>query len=97
MWEEPFGLVAVEAMAAGRPVCASRVGGLQEIVRHDETGFLFDRGDGAGLTKVLARLLDHPALRARCGAVGRQLVEREYDWHRVITRHYVPLIEELCS
>ena len=53
LWEEPFGLVALEAMASGRPVCASRVGGLSHIVSDGETGILFPRGGrqcpGAGL------------------------------------------------
>ena len=40
IWEEPFGIVALEAMATGLPVCATRIGGLQDIVVHDTTGLL---------------------------------------------------------
>jgi glycosyltransferase involved in cell wall biosynthesis len=95
VWEEPFGLVAVEAMATGRPVCASRVGGLQEIVLHEETGFLYDRKDSEALAGYLDLLLDRPDLRARMGALGRWRAEREYDWEKVIAKHYPPLLEGL--
>ena len=97
VWEEPFGLVAVEAMATGRPVCASRVGGLQDIVVDGETGFLFDREDHATLSERLAALLDDPALRERMGRASRQRVEEEYAWEQVVRRHYPPMLERLLS
>jgi glycosyltransferase involved in cell wall biosynthesis len=97
IWEEPFGLAALEAMAAGRPVCAACVGGLQGIVRHEETGFLFGRGDGAELARQLARLLDDADLRVRMGKAGRRLAEQEYDWARVVETHWPPLLERILS
>jgi len=97
IWSEPFGLVALEAMAVGRPVCASRVGGLQHIVRDGETGFLFDRADGAGLAECLARLLDDSGLRLRMGEAGRRRVETMYAWDRVITEYYPPILERLSA
>lgn len=96
IWEEPFGMVAVEAMASGRPVCASRVGGLQDVVTHGETGFLFDREDSEGLAQCLRLLLDDPALRRRMGAAARTRAETEYDWRRIVAKHYPPLLEELA-
>jgi glycosyltransferase involved in cell wall biosynthesis len=96
-WEEPFGIVAVEAMAAGRPVCAARVGGLQEIVIDGESGFLFNRGDAGDLARRLGALLDDGALRSRMGTVGRARAEIEYDWANIIARHYPNLIEDLAS
>jgi len=95
IWEEPFGLIAVEAMAAAKPVCASRVGGLQRIVRDGQTGFLFERGDTIGLADRLERLLDDAALRERMGAAGRSVACDEYDWDRVIARHWPPLLDEV--
>lgn len=95
IWQEPFGLVAVEAMASGRPVCASRVGGLQDIVVDGETGLLFDVEDAAGLARCLARLLDDPPMRARMGAAGRARAEAEYDWRRIIERYYPSILEGL--
>lgn len=95
VWEEPFGLAALEAMAAGRPVCASRSGGLQHIVRHRGTGFLFDRGASAQLAQQLACLLDDAPLRRDMGWAGRAVAEAEYDWPRVIQHHWPPLIERI--
>jgi glycosyltransferase involved in cell wall biosynthesis len=96
LWEEPFGLVAVEAMAAARPVVASRVGGLKDIVRDDLTGYLCPPGDAAALAECLGILLDRQELRHSMGRAGRLVVEEEYDWSRIIRRHYLPLIEELA-
>jgi len=93
-WDEPFGLVAVEAMATGRPVCASRVGGLQHIVEHEETGLLFERGDYAALSFHLARLLDDTPLRERFGQAARQRAET-FDWKEVVARSYPPLLESV--
>lgn len=97
VWEEPFGLVAVEAMATGRPVCVARVGGLQEIVVHGETGFVYDRYDDEALARHLRTLLDDPALRRRMGDAGRKRVEQEYDWKQVVSKHYPPILEEIVS
>jgi glycosyltransferase involved in cell wall biosynthesis len=95
IWEEPFGLVAVEAMASGRPVCASRVGGLQHIVRDGETGFLVARAGAAELAQRLAQLLDDAPLRRRMGDAARAVAEAEYDWKRIIATHYPPLLESV--
>ncbi|HNT89518.1 MAG TPA: glycosyltransferase family 4 protein, partial [Candidatus Hydrogenedentes bacterium] len=94
LWAEPFGIVAVEAMAAGKPVCAGRIGGLRDIVRDGETGFLFEPGDATALARCIERLLDDAPLRERLGAEARR-VARDYDWDRIIERHYLPLLEEL--
>lgn len=97
IWDEPFGLVAIEAMAAARPVVAARVGGLQDIVHHGETGYLFARGDAEALAQCLNLLLDRPELRQRMGAQGRAVVERQYDWDVIIRERYLPLVEELLA
>ena len=96
LWEEPFGLVAVEAMATGRPACVARVGGLQEIVVHGETGYVYDRHDHQALAGHLGQLLDDPELRRRMGNAGRKRVEEEYDWKQVVSKHYPPLLEALA-
>ena len=97
VWEEPFGLVAVEAMALGVPVCASRLGGLADIVRHGETGFLFAPGDAAELAEQLNTLLDDSALRYRLGEAGRRVAEREYDWDGIIEQRYLPFLRGLIT
>lgn len=72
---EPFGLVALEAMACGRPVVASRVGGLQEIVIHGETGLLVPPGDPDALAEALMTLLKDAALREHMGRAARLRAE----------------------
>lgn len=95
VWEEPFGLVAVEGMAARKPVVASRVGGLAEIVRHGTTGYLFTSLDTGELAGHIDRLLDDPGLCTRLGEEGRRVVEAEYEWRVIIGRHYLPLLEQI--
>lgn len=95
VWEEPFGMVALEAMATGRPVCASRVGGLQEIVVHTKTGFLFEREDAGELAKQLDVLLDNPELRLRMGIAAQDRVDEEYTWSQIILRKYYPVFEQV--
>ena len=69
---EPFGRVAVEAMFAERPVVASAVDGLAEIVVDAQTGLLVPPGDEYRLAAALVRLVDNPHLRHRMGLAGRK-------------------------
>lgn len=77
---ELLGLAALEAMASGLPVVASRVGGLPEIVRDGETGFLVEPGDVDALRGRLALLLENPVLADRMGQAGRELVLERFTW-----------------
>jgi glycosyltransferase involved in cell wall biosynthesis len=71
---DAFPTVALEAMTAGVPLVASRVGGLVEQVVEGETGVLVPAGDAPALAAALQRLMDDPALRERLGASGRERV-----------------------
>jgi glycosyltransferase involved in cell wall biosynthesis len=71
LMHEAFGLVALEAMSEGRPVIASRIGGLPDIIRDDEDGLLVEPGDVKGLRTALARVLADSSLRSRLGEAGR--------------------------
>jgi glycosyltransferase involved in cell wall biosynthesis len=71
-WAEPFGTVVLEAIAAGRPVVASRVGGIPDMVVDGENGYLVPPGDADALRGALARLLADPALRARMASMSLQ-------------------------
>lgn len=90
--EEALGRSAVEAMGAGRPVVASRIGGLPFTVVDELTGFLFEPGNLHDLVRQLSRLLDDPGLRQRLGAAGRRRFEEHFTWPVVIERHYRPLL-----
>jgi glycosyltransferase involved in cell wall biosynthesis len=70
-WDDPFPTVNIEAMAAGRPVVASRVGGVPEAVQDGTTGLLVRAGDDTELCAALASLVDDPARRRRLGDAGR--------------------------
>ncbi len=80
--KEGFGLAAVEAMAAGKPVVASSVGGLPEIVKHDETGFLVEPNNPSVLAEALARLIGDPQLAQQMGQHGRERAEKFFDFHK---------------
>jgi glycosyltransferase involved in cell wall biosynthesis len=80
---EGFGVVCAEAMAYARPVVATAVGGLADLVRHEETGLLVQPGDPCALRAALERLLDDPELRRRLGAAGRARVSELCDWDTV--------------
>ncbi len=76
---EGYGVVARQAMAHGRPVVATAVGGLVEAVVDGETGLLVPPGDVAALRVALERLLGDPDLRARLGAAGRERARERYS------------------
>lgn len=74
-WEEAFGLVAVEAALMERPVVATRVGGLPEVVVDGETGILVEKENSAGLASAIACLLEQPETVVKMGKAGRQRAE----------------------
>lgn len=86
-YEEPLGLVAVEAMAAGRAVIASRTGGLAEVVADGETGILVPPGDVGELAAALRRLAGDRELCDRFGRAGRERVRR-FDGLDALERLY---------
>lgn len=78
---EGFGLSVLEAMALGRPVIATAVGGLREAIRDGENGMLVPPGSVDALAGRLLRLLRDPALRERLGRRARETVRAEYLIH----------------
>jgi glycosyltransferase involved in cell wall biosynthesis len=79
---EGFGVVCAEAMAHGRPVVAGDVGGLRDLVVHEETGLLVPPKDVDALRGALRRLLADRELRRRFGAAGRARIGEHFTWQR---------------
>ena len=77
---ELLGLSVLEAMACGAPVVASRLGGVPEVVRHGDTGFLAAPGDVDDLRRQLEEVLGDPALARRLGDNAHQLVVERFTW-----------------
>jgi glycosyltransferase involved in cell wall biosynthesis len=80
---EPFGIVPLEAMACGKPVVASAVGGQLDTVADPGTGRLVPPGAPEALARAVGALLADPAQREVCGAAGRRRVLSRYGWARV--------------
>jgi glycosyltransferase involved in cell wall biosynthesis len=94
---EGLGLVPIEAMLAGRPVIASDVGGLPEVVTHGETGLLVPPGDVAALVEGLALLADRADLRVRMGEAGRERARRCFSRQAMVEatlREYRAVVAE---
>jgi glycosyltransferase involved in cell wall biosynthesis len=85
-WEEVFGWVIAEAMAHRRPVIATRVGGIPEVVADDETGWLIERGDVEELARKLLALLGDAARRKAMGIAGRTRVDAKFDLRKNVAQ-----------
>jgi glycosyltransferase involved in cell wall biosynthesis len=91
---EGFGVACAEAMAHGRPVVASAVGGLVDHVEDGVTGVLVPPRDPSALRAALVRLLGDADLRERLGTAARERARERYDW-AAVTRRLVGLYEEV--
>ncbi len=94
--QESFGIVLLEAMAAGKPIIASAIEGYMGIIGSGEQGLLFPRKDPEALAKALAVLIDNPDYARQLGATGRRLVEK-YRWKvvaRQVETYYYDCIAE---
>jgi D-inositol-3-phosphate glycosyltransferase len=99
-WYEPFGLTPLEAMACGRPVVGSNVGGLSFTIQHGVTGMLVPPRRSDELAAVLDQLLRQPETRASMGRQGRARVKREFTWATTARRTaalYESLLDEWRS
>ena len=78
-WDEPFGLVNIEAGACGKPVVSTQVGGIPEIIEHGGNGFLVQRDDLDSLVMYTERLITDASLREKLGRNGYHIVERKFS------------------
>lgn len=90
---EPFGLVAVEAMLAKKPVIGSNHGGLTEIIVHNETGFLVEPNNEKALEEAISKLIESPELRTLYGENGYQRAINEFSVERYIQSFEKVLLE----
>ena len=75
-----------EAMAHGKPVVATRVGGIPELIVEGKSGFLVDRGNTQAMSKRVLQLLNDDDARIRMGALGREIVETKFDLSKNVTQ-----------
>ncbi len=97
--EEGFPNAVLEAMAAGKPVVATRVGGVPEAVVHGETGLLVPPKDPEALAEAICWLLEHPTEAARFGEAGRRRVTERFELTGMVRQYeavYERLVAEKC-
>jgi phosphatidylinositol alpha-mannosyltransferase len=93
--QESFGIVLLEAMAAGKPIVASAIPGYQEVVRHQQEALLVEPRDEQALAVSLVHLLVDEQLRRRLGAAGRQRAA-QFSWDRIASQvlaYYAEVVE----
>lgn len=87
---------ALEAMACGKPLVASRVAGIPEVVRDGENGLLVEEKNPAHLAEAIARLLGSPDLAQRMGQANRAKIEQELTW-RSVAKRFVEVYEQALA
>ncbi|MDB9490333.1 glycosyltransferase family 1 protein [Dolichospermum circinale CS-534/05] len=94
---EPFGLVAIEAMACGTPVVASDVGGLQFTVVNEETGLLVPPQNVPAFNHAIDQILSHPQWQQELGKAAKKRVIDKFSWHGVasqLDKLYTQLLQQ---
>jgi glycosyltransferase involved in cell wall biosynthesis len=84
---EGFGLVLIEAMAAGVPVIATDVPGIRDVVRHEHDGLLVPPGQPERLANAITRVVTEPGLRRRLIDAGLETVRARYTWDKIIPQY----------
>jgi glycosyltransferase involved in cell wall biosynthesis len=85
-WEEVFGWMIAEAMAHGKPVVATRVGGIPELVTDGVNGYLVARGDSEAMSDRILKMLSDPKMRGQMGASGREVVAGKFDLRKNVAQ-----------
>ncbi|WP_050180849.1 glycosyltransferase [Domibacillus robiginosus] len=80
---EPFGIVALEAMAFRKPVIAAATGGLKSFVLHKQTGLLFEPGNAEDLSQKITAVLDQPGYANELGLNGHEMAKELYSWAHI--------------
>jgi len=85
---EPFGIVALEAMATETPVIVSNVGGLAEFIDHGENGYKTSPGDPQSLVESITYLLANKKVARRMAKNGYEMVIKQYNWEKIATKTF---------
>lgn len=96
LWDEPFGLTVVEAMAAGKPVVAYSSGGIPEIVVDGITGLLVQKGNIKSLTSAVKYLIEDEHLAKKMGMEGKKRVEKYFS-SEVMAKNYLALLRSIVD
>lgn len=83
---EGLGVVLIEALRNRKPVVASRVGGIPDVIKHESTGLLVPEKDPKALASAVVRLLENPELARRLGEAGCAYASRYFDWESITDR-----------
>ncbi|OGM30587.1 hypothetical protein A2630_02265 [Candidatus Woesebacteria bacterium RIFCSPHIGHO2_01_FULL_44_10] len=83
---EGLGVVLLEAMSIGKPVVATNVGGITDIVKHNKTGYLVSEKNSLALAGVLVKVLGDNKLARRLGASGQRFVKESFSWEMIIEK-----------
>jgi glycosyltransferase involved in cell wall biosynthesis len=95
-WDEPFGLILIEAAMAGKPVVATRAGGMPEVIEDGKTGFLAEREDDEMIAAHIRRLVDDDVLRRSIAHAAREHVSAEFTSKPVLALEnlYISLLAD---
>ena len=96
IWQEPFGLISIEAMAAGKPLVATRVGGIPEVVRNGETGILVNSRNHKEIAEAIDFLIENSETAKEMGAHGKRIAEQKYSLNRM-ANEYLDLYEAIIN
>ncbi len=88
VWDEPLGLISLEAMSSGTPVVASNKGGIGEAVKNGYNGYLVRARSAKGIREAVGRILNNPALEQRMSENARTFITERFSWE-VIADHFV--------
>ncbi len=96
VWDEPLGLVILEAMAAKTPVIATRKGGIPLAVKNGVNGFLIRPKNSRQIAEACNKLLENDELRKKLGEAARKTVEEKFIWKK-IAQKYVRIYKKACA
>ena len=94
--EEGFGVVLTEALASGKPLVGTKVGGIPAQIKDGWNGFLVEPGNEKQLAEKIRYLIDNPEERERMGKNSRKLAREEFDWKKIAER-YLKVYEEVVE